>query len=270
MRYLLKLSIKELVESNPIPNYFIRMKYSTFFRAFALSFCILHASSTNTRALEPKDPDKAYLLGPTFIINSRNGYDDFSDLQKSVRTPRNDLLMYGAFGAKRFPILKFIRLQVGLGFDMGSVTDDTVSATLIGKTAPSLVGVKHTFYHAAISPELQVSLPVSGPALPFFRIGGGLNFVSGREQMSVLNSDTLVDGMVPQTAYKDRFSFDAMTGFGVDVRLMRRLRFCFSYSFHYWQPVNGSIEEDFPLTALNYHEVFFSHCIQIAMLFDNN
>jgi hypothetical protein len=250
-------------------NYFIGMKksflpQSSFFFALIVPFFLTAAS-----AIGPENLDNAYFLGPTLILNLRNGYDDFSAIQTSVKTPRNDLLMYGAVGGKRFPLNKFMRLQVGLGFDMGSVVDDTLSATLIGRSGPSIIGVKHTFYHASVSPELQFFAPISEGAVPFVRIGGGMNFVWGNEQMFVLNSDTLVDGMVPQTVYNNQLCFDAMAGLGIDFRITHSLWFCFSYSFRFWQPVQGSIEEDFPLTELNYHEIFFSHGIQLTMLFDS-
>jgi opacity protein-like surface antigen len=214
--------------------------------------------------------DNAYCFGPAILYTVRDGYYDFTDIQKSRQVSRNSLLMYGVGGAKRFGLNKFVRLQIGLNFDMGSVVDDTLSTTLVGKTTPSPIGVKHAFSHAGLAPELQFCAPMTDRTLPFVRLGGGLNYVSGAEQMSVLNSDTLVTGMDPQTVYKSPWNFDVMAGFGLDILISRSMAICLSYSFRYWQPIKGSIEDDFPLTALPYHETFYSHGIQATMLFEIN
>jgi hypothetical protein len=127
--------------------------------------------------------------------------------------------------------------------------------------------VKHTLYHAGFSPELQFYAPKTDRVLPFVRVGGGLNYVSGVEQMFVLNSDTLVEGMDPEIVYKNSLTFDVMAGFGFDLLVTRSIIICLSYSFRYWQPVLGSIQDDFPLTALPYREIFYSHGIQATALF---
>ena len=67
-----------------------------------------------------------------------------------------------------------------------------------------------------------------------------------------------------------RRNFDVMAGFGLDILISRSIAICLSYSFRYWQPIKGSIEDDFPLTALPYHETFYSHEIQATMLFEIN
>lgn len=214
--------------------------------------------------------DNAYFFGPAIIYNIREGYYDFTEIQKSRQVSRASMLMYGATGEKRFGLAKSMRLQIGLNFDMGNIADDTLSMMLVGKSTLSPIAVKHTFYHAGLEPELQFCALLTGRIMPFVRLGGGLNFVSGSEQMFVLNSDTLVTGMDPHIVYKNHWNFDVMAGFGLDLLVSRSLTICISYSFRYWQPMKGSIQDDFPLTALPYHEIFYSHGIQAAMLFEIN
>jgi hypothetical protein len=242
-------------------NKFTRLKIIFLFSAGVQFF------GSVARGAEYSVFDNAYFLGPAIIYNIRNGLYDFDALQRSLPAPRNSLPMYGLSCGKRFGLNKFTRLQIGLNFDMGSVIDDTLSTTLVGKSTPSPIGVKHTFYHAGLAPELQLYAPITYQALPFVRLGGGLNFFTGIEQMFVLNSDTLVTGMDPETKYSGRWNFDILAGIGLDLLVTRSIKICLSYSFTYWQPVHGSIENDFPLNGLTYHENFYSHGIQATMLF---
>jgi hypothetical protein len=273
MHRCLKLSFKELMEEYRFGNYFIKLfSLKTMYKFtclkiffFFLAFAQFHGS--NASGVDRAIFDNAYFLGPAIMYNIRDGFYDFVDIQKSLRAPRNSLLMYGAGGGKRFGLNNFMRLQIGINFDMGSIVDDTLSTTLVGKSTPSPIGVKHTLYHAGFSPELQFYAPKTDRVLPFVRVGGGLNYVSGVEQMFVLNSDTLVEGMDPEIVYKNSLTFDVMAGFGFDLLVTRSIIICLSYSFRYWQPVLGSIQDDFPLTALPYREIFYSHGIQATALF---
>jgi hypothetical protein len=240
---------------------------STCLNFFFLFLASATAIGSTAAADLPFLANKGYFFGPAILYNLRDGFYDFADIQKSRQAPRNSLLMYGATGGKRFGLNKFMRLQIGLDVAMGSVVDDTLSTTLIGRSTPSPIGVKHTLYHAGLAPELQFYAPMADWGLPFVRLGGGLNYVAGVEQMFVLNSDTLVEGMNPEIVYKNRLNFDVIAGFGFDVLITRSLAICLSYSFRYWQPVLGSIQDDFPLAGLPYHETFYSHGIQATMLF---
>src|SRR5271157_5398166 len=245
-------------------NKFPRLKI-----VFLFSACTQFIAS-NASGGELSLMNNAYFLGPTAIYNIRDGFYDFDEIQKSVPVPRNSLLMYGATGGKRFGLTKFMRLQIGLCFDMGNVVDDTLSTTLVGKSTLSPIGVKHTIYHAGLAPELQFCVPMSSRTMPFVKIGGGLNYVTGTEQMFVLNSDTLVTGMDSETIFNGHWNFDVMAGFGIDLSVATSIKICLSYSFTYWQPVQGSIENDFPLNGLQYHEIFYSHGVQATMLFEIN
>ena len=235
-----------------------------FFFLFSASAIVIGSNASDAW---PPIACNGYFFGPVILYNLRDGFYDFVDIQKSRQAPRNSFLMYGAGGGKRFGLNNFMRLQIGINFDMGSIVDDTLSTTLVGKSTPSPIGVKHTLYHAGFSPELQFYAPRTDRVLPFVRVGGGLNFVTGAEQMFVLNSDTLVVGMEPETIYTSRLNFDIMAGFGLDLLVTRSIIICLSYSFRYWQPVLGSIQDDFPLTALPYREIFYSHGIQATALF---
>jgi hypothetical protein len=246
------------------------MNKFNYLKIFFLFPACAQILGSNASAADRAILDNAYFLGPAIIYNIRDGFYDFADIQKSRQVSRNGLLMYGIGGGKRFGIFRFMRLQIGLNLDMGNIVDDTLSTMLVGKATLSPIGVKHTIYHAGLAPELQFCIPITDRTLPFVRIGGGLNYVAGNEQMFVLNSDTLVTGMDPETMYNGHWNFNVMAGFGFDLLVTRSITICLSYSFTYWQPVQGAIYNDFPLNGLKYHEIFYSHGIQAMMLFEIN
>jgi hypothetical protein len=248
----------------------VGMNKSAFLKTFFLFLVCARFPGNDASGADRAIWDNAYFLGPAIIYNIRDGFYDFADIQKSLPVARNSLFMYGIGGGKRLGLTRFMRLQIGLNLDMGSVLDDTLSTMLVGKSTLSPIGVKHTIYHAGLAPELQFCVPMTDRTLPFVRIGGGLNYVAGNEQMFVLNSDTLVTGMDPETMYNGHWNFNVMAGFGFDLIVARSITICLSYSFTYWQPVQGAIYNDFPLNGLKYHEIFYSHGIQAMMLFEIN
>jgi hypothetical protein len=204
----------------------------------------------------------AFFIGPAYTYSVRTGYYDFDEIKQSQRIDRAGLHSFGAVAGKRFALGKFMRLQLGIGFDMGTATDDTLYFFI--STA-----VRHSFIHCGIDPELQVPFPSfdNERLRPFLSIGGGLNYLYVNERTYALDGSVEYDFTDQPYIKEGRFSADGGAGLGFDCMLTRDATMCLSYSFRYWQPVRYVIWRNFPL-GQPYHEVFFTHKVAVALLLE--
>jgi hypothetical protein len=209
------------------------------------------------------DPNAAYLIGVDYNYSKREGFYDFPSLRKSQLLARNDLNMVGVGIGKRWMVNKYFRFQAGIGYEAGSAFDDTLLLS-----TPGLV--KYSFYHISADPFLQFPLSLTGRMRPFLLLGGGVNYTIARKRTYALDkSIEFIYFDLPWIYVRSGyFSMHAAAGFGLDYALTRSAMISMWYTLRYWQPVRYEIEQDFPLSAQQYHETFRSHQFHLTLLFD--
>jgi hypothetical protein len=254
-----KLFYVPMLHERPKKSYIYSIAFKAFFVMEALCICAFGRTGSTTII----HPSSVYFVGPAFIYNDRTGYYDFSELKKSQAVEKGNIDMWGAVMGKRFPLWKFIRIQAGAAIDAGSVIDDTLYYYYTS-------AVKYSYFHCGIVPELQFVLPApAGNSIrPYISIGGGINYTYINERTYTLDNSMEILWEGKPYIKKGCFSASAMTGAGFDLNFSRNLTINIAYSLQYWQPVNYDIQQDFLLKAQKYHEIFYSHKISLAILFE--
>ena len=219
--------------------------------------CVLCLTCFNSNGQAPIrlsiNPSAAYYIGVSYSYNIRNGVYEFIDAQKSQITPRSNLNIFGCQAGKRVQLNRNLRLQLGLQFEKGSAWDTTI--------------IQYDFTHFGVEPELQYSLPAYENFTPYFLIGAGINYLSAKEHIYLINGTEKQEWSDLPNNNSNEVSLSAAAGVGLDIPLTPSLLFNASYLFRYWQPVSYSDALDFPLNPPNYHEVFYSSVLQANLMF---
>ncbi|HMD67402.1 MAG TPA: hypothetical protein VKF42_00890 [Chitinivibrionales bacterium] len=198
----------------------------------------------------------------TLAYSARSGYIDFDSLQKSVAVSKPDMLALGLTAGFRFPLTRLLRAQLGLAFDAGAATDDTLYTA-----RPSIDN--YYYYRISFEPSLQCALaPRQWRAVPFAVLGAGVNAVYVDERTFFANDPG------QEVIYTDRYyvkqwswSVSASAGLGLDVRLTRRVGITFVSTFRWLYPVSWDVQEDFPLYALHYTETLYGDVTWLGVTF---
>jgi hypothetical protein len=210
-------------------------------------------------------PNSAYFAGLDFSRVKREGFYDFPSIRESQPVSRSGLTMVGGSMGKRWKISKHLRFQVSLGYGAGSSgIDDTL------RLSRRPCQVKYSFSGASLEPQVQLPLTGSGRVRPFLLLGSGVEYTVAEKRTFNLPGDTeLVYYELPILYIRsNRVSLSGAAGFGLDWALARAVKISAWYAFRYCRPVRYQIREQFLLSALDYHETFFSHQIHLAALFD--
>lgn len=204
---------------------------------------------------------RALIIGPVVAYSARNGYIDISDIRSSVAVPRGAFAAFGLSAGMESPLAKVLRLQTGLYLDVGSVVDDTLFTA-------ETVTVRNFYYHAGLEPQLHFSPWHSSRVAPFVSFGAGAHCVWVQERTFLLRNPS------QEILYTDRkyvsnasFSFSLVSGLGCDIALGKRLGISLSDFFRYLYPVSYSINQDFPLYEMPYHESQYGNvfCLGITL-----
>jgi hypothetical protein len=203
----------------------------------------------------------AVFIGPVVAYSARNGYIDISDIRRSVAVPRGAFAAFGLEAGMESPLSKALRLQTGLYLDVGSAVDDTLFTA-------ETVTVRNFYYHAGMEPQLHISPWHSSRVAPFVSFGAGAHCVWVQERTFLLRNPS------QEILYTDRkyvgnasFSFSLVSGLGCDIALGKRLGISLSDFFRYLYPVSYSINQDFPLYEMPYHESQYGNvfCLGITV-----
>jgi hypothetical protein len=204
---------------------------------------------------------RALIIGPVVAYSVRKGYIDVSDIRKSVAVPRGAIAAFGLGAGMQTPLSAALRLQTGLHLDVGSAVDDTLFTA-------ETVTVRNFYYHAGVEPQLNISPWHSRRVAPFVSFGAGINCVWVQERTFLLRNPS------QEILYTDRkyvsnasFSFSLISGLGCDIALGKRLGISLSDFFRYLYPVSYTINQDFPLYEMPYHESQYSNvfCLGISI-----
>ena len=200
----------------------------------------------------------AALLG----YDARAGYIDLESVQKSVAVSKPDLVSYGLTGGFRFPINRLLRVQLGLTFDIGSATDDTLFTAITSLD-------KYFYYHGSIEPSLHCALaPPSWRAVPFIAVGAGINavwvnertFFAGNPSQEVIYTDRYYVNQVSCAA-------SASAGLGLDVRLGSNMALTLVSTMRWLYPISYDVKEDFPLYDMHYTETLYGNVTWLGVTF---
>jgi hypothetical protein len=195
-----------------------------------------------------------YFAAALLTYDARAGYVDVPSRETSVAVPKPNLLTLGITGGIRLPLTRFLRLQIGLAFDAGNSTEDTLY------TAQTSLD-KYFYYHGSLEPSLQCALvPPTWRAVPFVTVGAGLNAVWINERTFFANNTS------QEVIYTDRYYVNQMSwaasasaGLGMDVRLTSRVGLGLISTFRWLYPVSYNEQEDFPLYAMRYTETLYGN-----------
>jgi hypothetical protein len=242
-------------------------KSAQWHRSFLTILTFLAPAAGLTANTTLVNTSSAYFIGTAYMYSARTGYYDFDEIKQSRQIDRGDLHSFGVVAGKRYALGPIARVQLGIGFDMGSATDDTLYFTIDNEPAPT--EVRYAFVHCGLDPELQFPLPAiaDNHIRPYLMAGGGINFLYLKEHTYFLGDGEVLFTNQPYVE-QSRFSFDGAAGLGFDWSVTRNATLGVSYSLRYWRPVRYVIRRDFPLNGQNYHETFLSHKLSVALLLE--
>jgi hypothetical protein len=206
-----------------------------------------------------QSPDSSYFSRPYYAAalcsyNARAGHVDMPIKETSVSVARPNLLTFGITGGVRLPLTRLLRLQIGLAFDAGNSTADTLY------TAQTSLD-KYFYYHGSLEPSLHCALvPPTWRAVPFLTVGAGLNAVWVNERTFFANN-TAQEVIYTDRYYVNQLSWaaSASAGLGMDVRLTRKVGLSLVSTFRWLYPVSYNEQEDFPLYAMRYTETLYGN-----------
>jgi hypothetical protein len=209
--------------------------------------------------------DKSRLfIGFDAALNFRKGAYEFDEYELKQDTARNTVITMGCSLGKRYVLSKMFRLNAGLIFNTGSVSEDTIYLPDYSCL------IKNRFIHFGFSPEVVIILPQITNIIPYVFVGGGINYMHFDEKFYVLEDPsrplqfTDGSGMEPHTS--KRWSPHVNYGAGADIYLTRDIGISIRYDFRFWEPVKFDESRDFPAKAASYREIFLTHALQLQFL----
>lgn len=203
-----------------------------------------------------------YFIGGEYSLNSRSGRYKFSD-GKFHEVSLDNLHMGGLIFGKRIALSKFLRLQLPLIFDYGTITTDTFDLMFSDGIKPT--ALRRNYYHVGIIPQLQFPLQVAPRAQFYLGAGFGFHMMRFVEKENRLDKDIAVSDIYPESSTNFPFSLNA--GAGLDLIFNAKYGLVLNYNFQYWNPVKYKTSHDlFLYKPVNYHERFLTHTFGICLL----
>jgi len=214
----------------------------------------------------PREAQSIYYGGANVSLNIRKGAYELDAAKLRQDTACENLVLFGAALGKRYALGPSARLKLGAIFNFGTVVEDTLQIDY-----GEYLAVKQSFLQIGIDPEIQFPLSRTGNVTPFVCAGGGFDFVRFQDGFAYVDDPRqwvefrAEDNMA--TRVERRWCPHAQAGAGFDFMPRKEVGLCVAYSFRFSKPVAYSDSRDLPLSGVSYREFFFSHMVQIQVLF---
>ncbi len=192
-----------------------------------------------------------YFIGGDLLLNNRSGYYLFEGSKKKEKIERPFLIMGGACLGKRYFINPLFRFELLGHFHIGKEESDTLYFTK-----------KFSYKHFGCDLDIHLVLPSIEKLAPFFLIGGGINYIKHNQDIEIL-----IDLDKDYSREIKNWSPSAQGGIGLDFKLKETIGLSLTYSFRLWKAINYLENRDMPY-GIEYHEIFYSHLIQLKFFFD--
>jgi hypothetical protein len=199
----------------------------------------------------------------------RDGYRKYEDVRELEHIERDNLVMFGVSGGKRFTFKNpRLRIQSTLEFGWGSVIDDiyedvphrvrmkngTITDTLLD------VSMHDNLFTIGMHNELHILLPSTGKHFYFLSLGPGIGWSSFKRTGETADFGQSIDDYII-----DNIWFSLNIGAGMDYIINKRRALSISYNFRIWRPVSYDDVFLFPM-GVDYKEQFFTHILQAHIL----
>jgi hypothetical protein len=208
----------------------------------------------------------AFMIPAGFISYSiRDGYRKYEDVREIEHVDRENLVMYGFSGGKRFALKnQRLRIQsaIEFGWGWGSVIDDVYKGVQFTDGNFRDISMHSELFTVGIQNELHILLPSTGENSYFLSIGPGVGW-SSFKRAGKAHSGFQIPGM-EETTNNTQYNFNI--GAGVDHMINRRRALSISYNFRIWRPVSYEEKALFPMGGVEYKEQFFTHMLQAQIL----
>lgn len=195
-------------------------------------------------AEKPKREPK-YFAGGNFLYTQRIGSYVFEDLQMRQDTVREDLLLGGFALGRRYHINSWLRFQLSLMFHFGHNFEETILNYI----------EKYGYTHVGCDLDLHYVFPRKKRFQPFLALGFGGNYL--KVQQSTIFPDDI-----------KQLSPSLQGGGGLEYKLTTMIAINWAYMFRFWRPVKYRDERVLVLEGKEYGETFFSHIVQVNLLFN--
>jgi hypothetical protein len=201
-----------------------------------------------------------YAVGAKLLYSKRTGYFVLDAAEARVDTARPDAIIGELALAKRYPVLKWLRFELGGGLGLGMVTEDTVR---LGST---YYIEKKSFVHLGLEGDFHILFGSPERLRQYLILGGGVDLFRFQELFYDLEPpgqqvrfDKAAEGW--------RLAPNFQGGFGIDIPLKPNLGIGMSYTFRYWRPIRYEYQRDMPLETVPYWEQFLTHAFRVYVAF---
>lgn len=229
-----------------------------------ISFLFLLFLSFNSAGFKS---DKYYPFGLEISSNIRRG---FLHLPNGELDPieKKQFYLPGIFAGKRYLFNDLLRLQILGSIGIASVNEDTsLEAILLDNGEQEYLVTRVDYIHVGLEPELQYVLPIDNTTRFIVGVGTGVHYMNMKENEVLMNADQLTYIKDPLLIKDVSFSASGSTRLGLELYLSKRIGLHLGYVFRYWHPITYDYSRDlFLYKSLKYHERFFTHSLQVAIL----
>lgn len=221
---------------------------------------ILHSST-----LYSYTSNNMYFAGIEVGFNYRSGLYDFgNNKEQEMKLP--DIITTGLTFGKRIELPLHLRFEIPVQLSYGSIDGQKYKLTIIDGGEEEVV-MNTSLYHAGLSPQLQLSIPLLKELAYFIGVGGGAHFIFLREQEEFVSNRNIKISDDPYVENHSGFSFSFSAATGLDIIFNQTFGLAVQYGFRYWYPVNDETHRDlFPLRGIKYKERFFTHTCSLILL----
>ena len=210
--------------------------------------------------------------GGFISYSMRDGYRKYEDVREAEHIELNNLVMYGIFGGKRFP-LKNPRLRIQstleLGWNGDSVVDEVYEGILLTDGRSVDIFMHSYLFTIGIQNELHILLPSTGNGSPFFSLGQGVGWGSfervGKTDFRKAGRTNLAYNVQGIHDITNTLCFNFNIGAGIDYKSNEKHTLSIGYNFRIWRPVSYNDLSLFPM-GVDYRELFFTHMLQAQVL----
>lgn len=247
-----------------------RKEYRLMFNLLKTVICILIIAIgvTAQPKSKPSGLSSAVVLpAGTVSYSVRDGYRKYEDVRELEHIERNNLVMFGVSGGKRFAFKNpRLRIQSTLEVGWGSVIDDVYKdvpnwVKMNGKDTLLLLDVSmhDNLFTIGMHNELHLLLPSTGKHSYFLSLGPGIGWSSFKRAGETAFGQSIEDYIT------DNIWFSLNIGAGMDYVINKRRALSISYNFRIWRPVSYDDAFLFPM-GVDYKEQFFTHVLQAHIL----